>query len=207
MLLCGGLLGLQLVGGEPPPALVVRGRVPMLVGVRLLLLLLQQPADVGILVVMVPPLLLLLLLLPVVAVVLRLMVGGRLLLLVLVWAWPHLGVLVLLRRVQLLVMLHVLVPFGDRRLSFLLGDIVLLLVYGGLQLGVLFLLLLLVVPLLLVVGVLHVGSLRLLVLFCGWLLRHLLTDIETLLVGRVVTLMFVLYSSHRCRFSGSCCTW
>jgi hypothetical protein len=35
----------------------------------------------------------------------------------------------------------------------------------------------LVVPLLVVVGVLHVGSLRLMVLFCGWLLQHLLVDI------------------------------
>jgi hypothetical protein len=181
-----------LVGGELPPSLLVRGRLPMLVGVRLLLLLLQQPADVGIVVVVVPPWLLLLLL---VAEVLRLLVGGRLLLLVLVWAWPHLGVLVLLvllRRVQLLMLLHVLVPVGDRRLIFLLGDILFLRVYGGLELGVLLLLLLLVVPLMVVVGVLHVGYLRLLVLFCGWLLQHRLVDIETMLEGRLVVLLFVL---------------
>jgi hypothetical protein len=71
--------------------------------------------------------------------------------------------------------MHVLVPFGDRRLLFLHEDNVLLLVCGGLQLGVvmlplpLLLQLLLVVPLLPVVRVIHVGSLRLLVLFCGWL--------------------------------------
>jgi hypothetical protein len=60
-------------------------------------------------------------------------------------------------------------------------------------LGVLLLLQqLLVVPLQLVVRVLHVGPLWLLVLFCGWLLRHLLVDIETLLVGRLMTLSFVL---------------
>jgi hypothetical protein len=52
--------------------------------------------------------------------------------------------------------------------------------------------LLLVVPLLPVETVLHVGSLRLLVLFCGRLLRHLLVDIETLLVRCMVTLLFVL---------------
>jgi hypothetical protein len=52
--------------------------------------------------------------------------------------------------------------------------------------------LLLVVPLLPVVRVLHVGSVRLPMLFCRWLLRHLLVDIETLLVGRLVTLLFVL---------------
>jgi hypothetical protein len=59
-----------------------------------------------------------------------------------------------------------LVLVGVRMLLFLLGDNVLLMVCGGLQLGVLLLLLLqmlLVVPLLLVVGVLHAGSLRLLV--------------------------------------------
>jgi hypothetical protein len=189
LLLCGGLLGLLQVGGELPPPLLIRGRLPMPVGARLLLLLLQQPADVGKLVVL---LLLLFLLLLLVAVVLRL-VGGRLLLSVVACAWPYLGVLVflvLLRRVQLLMMLHVLVLVGDRRLMFLLGNNVLLVMYGGLQLGVL--LLLLIVPLLLVVGVLHVGSLRLLVVFCGWLLQHLLVDIETLLVRRLVTLLFVL---------------
>jgi hypothetical protein len=42
-----------------------------------------------------------------------------------------------------------------------------------------------------VVRVIHVGSLRLLVLFCGRLLRHLLVDIETLMVGCLVTLLFV----------------
>jgi hypothetical protein len=40
--------------------------------------------------------------------------------------------------------------------------------------------------------VLHVGSLRLLVVFCGWLMQRLLVDIETLLVRRLVTLLFVL---------------
>jgi hypothetical protein len=194
----GGLLVLLLVGGELPPPLLVCGRLPILVGVRLLLLLLQQPADVGIVVVMVPPLLLLLVVVVVVvvvAVVLRLLVGGRLLLMVLACAWPHLGMLVLhvlLRRVELLMVLHVLGLVGDRRLWFLLGDNVLLLVDGGLQLGVFLLLKLVVLTLLLVVGVLHVGSLRLLVLFCGWLLQHLLVDIETLMVGRLVTLLFVL---------------
>jgi hypothetical protein len=78
---------------------------------------------------------------------------------------------------------------------FLLEDNVLLLMCGGLQLGVLLLplllQLLLVVSLLPVMRVLHVGSLRVLVLFCGWLLRHLLVYIETLLVGRLVTLLFV----------------
>jgi hypothetical protein len=63
---------------------------------------------------------------------------------------------------------------------------------GGLQLGVLLFLLLVVPPLLLVVGVLHVGFLRLLVLFYGRTLYHLLVDIETLLVGRLVTLLFGL---------------
>jgi hypothetical protein len=68
-----------------------------------------------------------------------------------------------------------------------------LLMCGGLQLGALLLLeLLLVMPLLPVVKVLHVGSLRLLVLFCGRLLWHLLVDIETLLEGCLVTLLFVL---------------
>jgi hypothetical protein len=51
------------------------------------------------------------------------------------------------------------------------------------------LMLLVVLPLLLVVGVLHVGFLRLLVLFCGRLLHHLLVDIEMLLAGRLVTLL------------------
>jgi hypothetical protein len=74
---------------------------------------------------------------------------------------------------------------GDWRLLFQLGDSVLPFVDGGLQLGVLLLLLL-------VVRVLHVGSLRPLVLFCGRLLHHLLVDIETLLIGRLVTLSFVL---------------
>jgi hypothetical protein len=79
-------------------------------------------------------------------------------------------------------------------LLFLLEDSALLLMCGGLQLGVLLLLLqlLLVVPLLPVVRVLHLGSLRLLVLFCGRLLRYLLVDIETLLVGCMATLLFVL---------------
>jgi hypothetical protein len=63
---------------------------------------------------------------------------------------------------------------------------------GGLQLGVLLLLLLVVLPSLLVVGVLHVGFLRLLVFFCGRQLHRLLLDIETWLVGRVVTLQFGL---------------
>jgi hypothetical protein len=127
--------------------------------------------------------------------VLRLLVGGRLLLVILACAWPHLGMsvlLVLLSRVQLLM----LVLVGVRRLLFLLEDNVLLLMCRGLQKGVsllpLLLQLLLVVPLLPVVRVLHVGSLRLRVLFCGWLLRLLLVDIETLLVGRLVTLLFVL---------------
>jgi hypothetical protein len=89
---------------------------------------------------------------------------------------------------------HVLARVGDRWLLFLMGDNVLLLVYGGLQLGVLLLLLLLllVVPMVVEVGVLHVGSLRLHVLFCGWLLQHLLVDIETLQVGRLGMLMFVM---------------
>jgi hypothetical protein len=75
----------------------------------------------------------------------------------------------------MLMLLHVLVLVGVRRLLFLLEDGVLLLMCGGLLLGVLPLpllpQLLLVVPLLPVVWVLHVGSLRLLVLFavgcCG----------------------------------------
>jgi hypothetical protein len=91
---------------------------------------------------------------------------------------------------------HVLVLVGVRRLLFLLEDSALLLMCGGLQLGVLLmpllLQLLLVVPLLPVVRVLHMGSLRLLVFFCGRLLRHLLLDIETLLVGCLVTLLVVL---------------
>jgi hypothetical protein len=79
-------------------------------------------------------------------------------------------------------LLHVLVLVGVLRLPFLLEDSALHLMCGGLQLEVLLLLrLLLVVPLLPVVKVLIVGSLRLLVLFCGRLLRHLLVDIETLL--------------------------
>jgi hypothetical protein len=83
---------------------------------------------------------------------------------------------------------------GDRRFLLLLEDSALLLMCGGLQLGVLLLLLqlLLVVPLLPVVRVLHMGSMRLQVLFCGRLLRYLLVDIETLLVGCLATLLFVL---------------
>jgi hypothetical protein len=113
-LLCGGLLGLQLLGGgRPLPLLVLVGvrplllqllvgggrPMPLLVGARLLLLLLQWPADVEILVVLVPPLLLLMMLL----LVLRHLVGSRLLFVVQACARPHLGVLVLLvlvRRVQ-----------------------------------------------------------------------------------------------------------
>jgi hypothetical protein len=90
-------------------------------------------------------------------------------------------------------LLHVHVQVEVLRLPFLLEDSALLLMCGGLQLGVLLLLQpLLVVLVLPVVKVLHVGSLRLLVLFCGRLLRHLLVDIETLLEGCLVTLLFVL---------------
>jgi hypothetical protein len=46
--------------------------------------------------------------------------------------------------------------------------------------------------LLLVVRVVHVGILRLLVLFCARLVQHLLVDVETLLVGRLVTLLLGL---------------
>jgi hypothetical protein len=49
-------------------------------------------------------------------------------------------------------LLHMLVIFRDRRLLFLLGNTVLLMVFGGLQLGVPLQKMLLVVPLLLVVG-------------------------------------------------------
>jgi hypothetical protein len=38
LLLCGVLLGLLMVGGGLPPPLLVRGRLPMLVGARLMLL-------------------------------------------------------------------------------------------------------------------------------------------------------------------------
>jgi hypothetical protein len=90
-------------------------------------------------------------------------------------------------------LLHVLVLVGVLRLPFLLEDSALMQMCGELQLGVLLLLqLLLVVPLLPVVKVLHVGSMRLLVMFCSQLLRHLLVDIETLLEGCPVTLLFVL---------------
>jgi hypothetical protein len=41
LFLCGGLLGLLLVGGELPPPLLVRGRLLMMVGARPMLLLLQ----------------------------------------------------------------------------------------------------------------------------------------------------------------------
>jgi hypothetical protein len=82
---CGGLLVLLLVGGElhlPVLPLLVRGRLPMLVGARLLLLLLQH-LDIGLLLLGLPlpllllslSLLLLLLLLLLLAVVLRLLVG------------------------------------------------------------------------------------------------------------------------------------
>jgi hypothetical protein len=64
-------------------------------------------------------------------------------------------------------------------------------VVGGLQLGVSMLMLPVVLPMLLVVGVLHVGFLRLLVLVCGRVLQYLLLYIETPLVGRMVTLLFV----------------
>jgi hypothetical protein len=37
--MCGGLLLLLLVGGELHPPLLVRGRLPVLVGARLMLLL------------------------------------------------------------------------------------------------------------------------------------------------------------------------
>jgi hypothetical protein len=40
LLLCGGLLGMLLVGGELPPSPLVSGTRPMLVGARLLILLL-----------------------------------------------------------------------------------------------------------------------------------------------------------------------
>jgi hypothetical protein len=49
-----------------------------------------------------------------------------------------------------------------------------------------------VLPLLLVVGVLYVGFLRLLLMVFGRLLMHLLVDIETLLVGRLVALLLVV---------------
>jgi hypothetical protein len=89
-------------------------------------------------------------------------------------------------------LVHVLVLVGVLRLPFLQEDNALLLMCGWPQLGVLLLLQLLqVVPLLPVVKVLHVGSLRLLVLFCGRLMRHLLVDIETLMEGCLVTLLFV----------------
>jgi hypothetical protein len=87
-------------------------------------------------------------------------------------------------------LLHVMVLVGVLRLLFLLEESALLLMCGGLQLGVLLLLqLLLVLP---VVRVLHGGSLRLLVMFCGRPLRHFLVDIESLLEGGLVTLLFVL---------------
>jgi hypothetical protein len=54
LLLCGGLLGLLMAGGGLPLPLLVRGRLPMLFGARLML---QQPADIEILAVLVPPLL------------------------------------------------------------------------------------------------------------------------------------------------------
>jgi hypothetical protein len=41
MMLCGGLLGLLLVCGGLPPPLLDRGRLPMLVGARVVLMLLQ----------------------------------------------------------------------------------------------------------------------------------------------------------------------
>jgi hypothetical protein len=41
LLLCGGLLGLLMVGGGLPLPLLVRGRLPMLFGARLLPLLMQ----------------------------------------------------------------------------------------------------------------------------------------------------------------------
>jgi hypothetical protein len=84
----------------------------------------------GGLLVLLPPLLLLLEVM-VVAVVLWLMVGGRLLLLVLACAGPQLRVFVLLvlpHNVLLLMLLHVLVLVGDRRLLFQLGDSDMLLV-------------------------------------------------------------------------------
>jgi hypothetical protein len=138
--------------------------------------------------------LVLLLLLVVLAVVLRLLVGDRLLLLVMACAWLHLGVLVflvLLQRVQLLMLLHVLVLVGDRiavstreqrvvdgvRMDAARGDVVDAAAGNAAAASS---------------GVLHVGSLRLLVMFCGWLLQHLLVDIKTLLVGRLVTLLLVL---------------
>jgi hypothetical protein len=79
VLLCGGLLVLLLVGGEPHLPLLVRGRLPVLVGARLLLqVLLQKQADIGLLFVVLPLRLLLLMLslLLEVVVVVRLLVGG-----------------------------------------------------------------------------------------------------------------------------------
>jgi hypothetical protein len=62
---------------------------------------------------------------------------------------------------------------------------------GGLQLVVL-LLLPVVVVLLLELRVLHVVFLKMLALVFGRLLLHLLMDIEMLLIGRLVALLFVL---------------
>jgi hypothetical protein len=125
VLLCGKLLELLLAGSELHLPVLVRGRLPVLVGARLLLLF-QQPADIGLRLVM-----LLLLRLLLVAVVLRLLVGGRPMPLVLASTRPQLGMLVLLvllQRVLLMMLSHVLVLVGDRRLLSQLGDNELLLV-------------------------------------------------------------------------------
>jgi hypothetical protein len=77
MLLCGGLLVLMHLGGELHLPLLVRGRLPVLVGARLLPLLLQKQADIGLLrVVLLMPMMLLVMVVVVVVVVLRLLVGG-----------------------------------------------------------------------------------------------------------------------------------
>jgi hypothetical protein len=130
--------------------------------------------------------------------------------------------LVVLHGVLLLMLLHVQVLVGGRMMLFQVGDnermlvgplvlslvmllavwqlhilfrghvLLLFMVGGGLQMGVLLLLLMVVVPLMLVVGVLHVEFLRLLVPVFGRLLLHILANIEMLLVGQLVALLFEL---------------
>ena len=113
LLLCGGLLGLPLVGGGLPLPPVVRGRRPMPFSVELLPLLLQQPPAIETLVVVVPTLLLLL-------VLLLGLVGAQLLLLLLLQPAEVETLVVLVPPLLLLLLLLMVVVMVGARLLLLL---------------------------------------------------------------------------------------